>query len=105
MDLKSKFEAVTACSILKINSLTPKQPYEIENIERTTTKFGPSLIVTLVTSPTSTARVFLPRRYCGLFGNDDVEAIQKKSVRLQLIYLGTDPVSKSFDLAIEPINI
>jgi hypothetical protein len=104
MDLKSKFEAVMACSILKTNSLTPKHPFEIDNIERTLTKFGPSLIVTPVTSPTSKARVFLPRRYCGLFGDNDVEAIQK-SVRLQLVYLGTDPISKSFDMAIEPINI
>jgi hypothetical protein len=100
MDLKSKFEAITACSIIKINSLTLKRPYEIDSIERTT-KFGPSLILTLITSFTSTAKVFLPKRYCGLFGDDDVEAIQNKSVRLQLIYLGSCPVTKKFDMAIE----
>jgi hypothetical protein len=54
-------------------------------------------------TPNSTAKVFLPKQYSGLFSDDDIEAIQHNTVKLQLIYLETCPISKSFDLAIEPV--
>jgi hypothetical protein len=103
MNLKEKFEATTACNVIKINALITNRPYEIRFVERADTRLGTSIIMTLPMSPNSTAKVFLPKRYSGLF-SDDINAIQTNCVRLQLIYLGTCPISKSFDLAIEPIN-
>jgi hypothetical protein len=101
MDLRSKFEATSSSTVININALIPNRPYEIGYVERIDTKYGPSVLMTLMTS-TSTAKIFLPKRYSGLFSDDDIEAIQN-IVTLQLIYLGTCPKTKSFDLAIEPV--
>jgi hypothetical protein len=103
MDLKSKFEATTSSTVININALIPNRPYEIGYVERVETKYGPSVLMTLKMTATSSAKIFLPKRYSGLFSDDDIEAIQNNTVKLQIIYLGTDPKTKSYDMAIEPI--
>jgi hypothetical protein len=103
MDLKAKFEAATSSTVISINELTPNRPYEIGYVERVDTKYGPTVLMTLLMTSASTAKIFLPKRYAGLFSNDDIEAIQNNTVKLQIIYLGTCPRTKSFDLVIEQV--
>jgi hypothetical protein len=51
MDLQQKFEATTSGRIVPVNTLTAGVAYNIY-AERVTTKFGPSVVLTLVTKYT-----------------------------------------------------
>jgi len=56
--------------------------------------------MTLLESPQTFVKVFLPRRYGSLLSEDDLHSINVKLVSLSLIYLGTNPASNSYILEI-----
>jgi hypothetical protein len=101
MDLQRKFAAVSTNNGISIGCLKENTPYDILYAERTVTRFGPTVILTILIDPPHLAKVFMPKRYGDLFTEDNIHDIQKGKINLQLIYLGTCPVSKSFMLSIE----
>ena len=52
-------------------------------------------------SPTSSVKVFLPRRYGDVVSEEDLEAVNSQRVALLLIYKGTCPRSNSYILELK----
>jgi len=68
-----------------VTSLKIDMPYPIERAERVQTKYGEAILMTLgAESPHTFLKVFLPRRYGALFGDDDLSAINDKTITLSL---------------------
>jgi hypothetical protein len=103
MDLQQKFAMATACRSIPIGSFEVDQLYPIVNAERAVTKFGPTVTLTINLTATSTAKVFLPKRYSLAFSVGNIDDINQVRVSLHLRYEGTCTNSKSFKLSIEPV--
>jgi len=102
MDLATKFKMVTSCQQTKITSLKIDMPYPIAHAERVMTKYGEAILMTLQSqSPQTFLKVFLPRRYGALFGDDDLRSIKDKTVSLNLKYLCTNTTTNSYILELE----
>ena len=77
-------------------------PYPIERAERVQTKYGEAILMTLgAESPHTFLKVFLPRRYGALFGDDDLSAINDKTITLSFKYIGINSASNSYILELE----
>jgi hypothetical protein len=73
----------------------------MERAEKIQTRYGEAVLLTLIESPQSCVKVFLPKRYGALFTEADLTSINEKSVALALRYRGTCPTSNSYILEIE----
>jgi len=101
MDLATKFKMVTSGQQTKITSLKIDMPYPIEHAE-VMTKYGEAILMTLQSqSPQTFLKMFLPRRYGALFGDDDLRSINDKTVSLNVKYLGTNTTTNSYILELE----
>jgi len=100
MDLATKFKMVATCQQTKITSLKIDTPYPIERADRVVTKYGEAILTTLQ-APETFLKVFLPRRYGTLFGDEDLRSINDKTVSLNLKYLGTNPTTNSYILELD----
>jgi len=98
MDIAAKFQQTNLSKTVSITSLDIDTPYNILRAEKTVTKFGPTVILTLTQSQTAAAaaaaaiteKVFLPKRYSTLFTDDDVAAINiQEKPTYHLLYKGT----------------
>jgi hypothetical protein len=102
MDLAQKFEASSSTNAVSINSLDVGLKYPILLAARVTTKFGPSIVLTLRDDEVSTVvKVFLPGRYYSLFSESDIEDINSQKVRYYLVYRGQNEKTKAFDIVIK----
>jgi hypothetical protein len=101
MDLTLRFQQVTSCSTVAVDKLQTDRPYPITFVERVGTKFGPSILVSLLDSPTRITKVFLPRRYYPVFTDDDINQINSKQVQYGLVYKGRCVNTQSHKLALE----
>jgi hypothetical protein len=101
MDLVQKFQAAKLCRHVNIGSLAIGRPYPIQYAERVTTRYGSSVVMVLQDSPTSTVRVFIPRRYGILINDADMTNINTRAVALNLIYSGTCDTTNSYILSID----
>ena len=75
--------------------------YPIVHAERITTRYGQSVLVAIMDSPSSSVKVFLPRRYGDVVSDEDLEAINTQRVALLLMYRGTCPRSNSYILQLK----
>jgi hypothetical protein len=98
MDLSERFNVVTSFTIVRVSELQVDAPYPIVYAQTVETKYGPTVILTLLDSIAGMIKVFLPRRYCMMFIQDDMAAINDKRVSRALKYLGTCPNTKGFML-------
>jgi hypothetical protein len=105
MDLATKFSMATSCQSVSIGTLEEMRPYRILQAERTTTQFGPTVTLQLVTNLQATAplKVFLPRRYALQFTDADVTAINESRVHLTLTYEGVCSQTKAYKLSIQNV--
>ena len=69
--------------------------------ERATTRNGQSVLVAIIDSPSSSVKVFLPRRYGDVVSDEDLEAINAQRVSLLLLYKGTCAGSNSYILELK----
>ena len=89
MDLSSKFGIANANHSVPLGTLDVDLPYRILHAEKATTRFGPTIILTIARAPSNMVKVFLPRRYASLFSDEDVEGINTQhTVALDLVYKG-----------------
>ena len=100
MDIKTRFQAATSCSSVKIGTLEVERKYPIIHAERVETKFGQSVLLTILDSPMNSVKVFLPKGYSAVVRDDDIDDINSNRVSLNLIYKGTCVKTKSYILAI-----
>ena len=63
MEFDRKFEIATSCLSVSLGSLEPDRTYPIVHAERVTTRYVQSVLVAIMDSPSSSVKVFLPRRY------------------------------------------
>jgi len=102
MDLPRKFEAGTSSRSINISELDTDKKYPIISAKRITTKFGPTVLLTIHDSDSAAAlQIFLPKRYSEVISDDDIDKRNKNSVSLNLIYKCTCPKSRTYFLAIE----
>jgi len=87
--------------MIKINTMEMDIKYPIVHVERSDTKFGQSDLLILRDSPFGIVKVFLPKHYCSVFSDDDLDSINSGKVSLNLIYKGACVKTKSYILAIE----
>ena len=88
MDLETKFQAATSCNSLRIGVLEVERKYPIIQAERVETKFGQSVLLTILDSPIKSIKVFLPKRYSAVMTDVDIDDINSKRVPLHLIFKG-----------------
>ena len=101
MELAKKFEEATSCQSVNINSLSTDKKYPIVRTKRMTSKFGPTILLTIRDSESTTVQIFLPKRYNAVVSEVDIEKINNKLVLLNLIYMGICEKSRSYFLKIE----
>ena len=89
MDLIRRFDNAVSYRAVKILSLEIGRRYEIMLAERVTTRYGPSVLLTINLDTSDNVRVFLPTRYSNVITDDDMIAINMRQVQLHLIYKGT----------------
>jgi hypothetical protein len=101
MDLRRRIAELESCHYLSVRSLEPDRTYSILRAERMQTKYGPTIVLTLVDSPERLVRVFLPRRFYSVFTEDDNSIINTSKDKLSLICKGTCIDTKAFKIANE----
>ena len=101
MNLGNRFEEATAYSSVNVTSLELNKLCLIVWAKRISTKYGPTVLLTLRVSETSIVQVFLSKRYSEVLSDDDMDSINSKAVALHLLYKGACESSKSYLLAIE----
>ena len=88
MDLAKRFEEATSCTSDNLSSLGINKLYPIVRAKRITTKYGPTLLLSLRDSEASMVQIVLPKRYCVVISDDDMDKINSKAVSLNLVYKG-----------------
>ena len=87
MDLAQKFDGVTCPTNISVSELDVNLKYRILQGRRQTTRFGPTVILT-VKGGNAPVQVFLPRRYSDVFSDTDIEQINSNDVFLHLLFKG-----------------
>ena len=101
MDLTQKFDGVTCDTTFSVSELDLNRKYRILHAISLTTRFGPTVILTVKGEHAAPTQVFLPRRYNDVFSDTDIEQINSNVVFLHLIFKGVCPNTKAYLLAIE----
>ena len=101
MELAKKIEEATSCQSVNINSLETDKKYPIVRAKRMTSKFGPTVLLTIRDSESTTVQIFLRKRYSAVVSEDGIEKINNKLVSLDVIYMGICEKSRSYLLKIE----
>ena len=58
---------------VQIHTLDLNRPYPIVYARRTTTQFGPTVLLTLQAEENTNNKIYLPRRYAEGFDDQDIE--------------------------------
>jgi hypothetical protein len=105
MDLAQKFEAVGSTNVISIDKLDVGLEYPILLAARVTTRYGPSIVLTLRDDEVNTAvKAFLPSRYYSIFTDTDIEDVNSQKVHYNFVYKGQKEKSKAFDVAIKKVT-
>ena len=87
--------------MIKVNELVVGKRYPISKARRLDTKYGESILITVLEFGENPVSVFLPKRYTGVFTDDDIERINSKRTKLQMAYKGTCDKTRAYMLEIE----
>jgi len=86
---------------VNISSLEIKKLYPIVSAKRMTTKYRPIILLSIRESEAGIVQIFLPKRYCAVISDDDMDKINTKAVSLNLLFKGLCETFKSYLLGIE----
>ena len=100
MDLAQIFDGVTCDTTISVSELDENRKYRILQAKRLTTRFGPTVILTVKIKEAAPFQVFLPRRYSDAFSVTDMEQIHSNAVFLHLFFKGVCPSTKAYLVAI-----
>ena len=77
MNICQHFHVMASGQIVQIHTLDMDRPYPILYARRLTTKFGPTLLLTLQAEENMNIKIYLPRRYAEGFDDHDIEDINE----------------------------
>jgi len=100
-DLAKQVEEATSCTSLNLSSLEINKLYLIFRAKRITTKYRPTVLLSIRDSEANMVQFFLPKRYSVVISDNDVDKINSKPVSLNLVCKGICEDYKSYLLAIE----
>jgi len=101
MDLAKKFEKAASCKMININSLGKEKQYAVVRTKRITSKYRPTVLLTVRDSESCVLQIFLPKSYCAVISDDDMDEINNSAVSLNLVYKDICKTPKSYLLAIK----
>ena len=101
MALLQKFRDAVSGAGLNVSALDMNRSYPLVYCERVETKYGPAVCLAVREEDANIVKVFLPRRYGDTFTDEDVSAINERSVQYYLSYKGKSLASKSAILQID----
>lgn len=84
---KQKKDALSN-QVICINTLDIDRKYAVVTTERITTKYGPTVLLSIKDKPFNMVKVFMLRRYSTAFTNNDIEEINTQKVKIHLVYKG-----------------
>jgi len=86
MDLAQKFEGVACEKTISVTDLDLNRKYRILRAKGLTTRFGPTVLLTIRGEGAAPCQIFLPRRYSHVITDTDIEQINSNAVFLHLVY-------------------
>jgi hypothetical protein len=101
MELVNRFADLEYREYLPVSQLEIDRPYELIRVATKHTKYGSTILATLMDSEGKTLHVFMSKRYAYAIKCKDYEDINKGDVKYRLIYKGINDVNKSYTLAME----
>jgi len=101
MKLAISFKEANAYASVNVTSWEPLKLYPFIRAKRISTKYGPTVVLTLRISETSIVQLFLPKLYSEVMSDAVMVSINSKAVSLYLVYKGDSDSSKSYMLANE----
>ena len=101
LDLAITFEEVACETPVSVTELYLNRKYSILRAKRLTTRFGPTVVLTIPEAGANPAQIFLPRRYSDVITDTDIEHINSNTVFLHLVYRGVCSTTKAYLLAID----
>jgi hypothetical protein len=96
MDLAQNFEGVECETTISITELELNRKYSIIRVKRLTTRFGPTVVLTIRGEGAGPAQIFLPRKYIDVIMDTDIEQIKSNAVFLRLDYKGACSTTKAY---------
>jgi hypothetical protein len=99
-ELIKKFNDAASSHVVPLVDLVIEGPYPIEAARPINTRFGDSILLSLREAEEALVKVVLPRRFCGAFSEEHLEAINRRTLSLHLIYKGKSAPSGMHLLAI-----
>ena len=103
MDLKHRFSEADVTDVIRVSEMQVGRKYPITRARRIDTKYGGSVLLTLLEGDGHFVSVFLPKRYAAVLTDEDIDKIRSKHVNLSIIYNGTCEKTKAFRLEIETV--
>ena len=100
VDLAKKFEGV-ACETTLFHRIGPEPEISLSQAKRFTTRIAATVVLTVKGEGATPSQVFLPRRYCDVITDTDIEQINSIAVFLHLVYKGVCPTTEAYLLEIE----
>jgi hypothetical protein len=79
MELVRNFQGATICHSVKIGSMEVGRKYPVTHAEKTTTKFGPTVLLNIALTVENNES-FLPKRYSSAFTDIDIDGINSQRV-------------------------
>jgi len=101
MEIPRKFEEATSCKSVNNRLFEMDKKYPIMHTKRITTKYGQTIVFTVLDSESANLQTLLPKRYSDLIAGDYIDKINNNTYSLNLIYKRTCPKTKSYLLATE----
>ena len=85
MELDRKIIIATSFRSVSLRFLEHDQQYPIVHAERINTRYGQSVLLAILDSPSTSVKAFLPKRYGDVVSGEDLQVINPKRVTLYLI--------------------
>ena len=88
MELSAHFQAIASGTIVRLDKLDINRRYPVTYARRLLTQYGPTVLLTLQTEAEQNVKILLPKRYAGLYTENDIEEINNGISKYKLIYRG-----------------
>ena len=101
MNLPQKFVNAASTQAIWINTMDIDRKYPVVQVDRITTKFWPTVLLSKRDKQLNVVKVFMSRRYSTVLSDEDIQKINTQSVKLNLVYKGHCRMSNSYVFCIE----
>ena len=88
MDLVQRFGLARCERSIRMAELKINKSYTIVKAQRSNTKFGPTILISIKDDSDRSVRGFLPKRYTSLFNYINIQIYNDGEIKLNMIYHG-----------------